>query len=474
MPTLTAKLSFDDVTVASPTWVDVSDRVRSFEITSGRSSELEDVQTATATVVLSDPNGDFVPWNRMSIYSPNVIANRRVWLQADGQDRFYGYVDTWTPEGTTFGDATVTIVASDAFKLLAKAKLPAPVSPAESHAGVLNYDKPWGYWRLGEAASSVSTVSDFYTGFTGEVVASAGPNLTYVNGATLGSPGLVVGEVDTCVSLATGQYAQGFVDDALNLTKLNRVSFEAIVNLATVGATNRHIALYFYNVVGGAIQLFINNGTPPKAVFSLETTTGNVTATGATTIAINTVYHLVGTWDGSTARLYLNGVLDGSSATAAKTLILGTTDATVDIGWDGAGAGFVVGKIDEVAMYESALGQARITDHYNSARVLGYNQEATGTRIANITTDTGLPITTDLDAGVRTVLPVRKFGQPALDELRRTVAAEAGDSMLYMTGGGVLTFLAANHRNSSPYNTSQATFGDAPTVWAETGTLTVT
>ena len=79
-PVLYARISFDDASDASPAWLDVSSRVRSFRIDGpGRSSELEDVQPAVATVVLSDPDGDFIAWNRMSVYAPNVVSNRRLW-----------------------------------------------------------------------------------------------------------------------------------------------------------------------------------------------------------------------------------------------------------------------------------------------------------------------------------------------------------------------------------------------------------
>ena len=133
VPELGAFLSFDDVTDSSPSWLDISDRVLDFEIGSGRTTELDDIQTGRRRSPSTTRRGTSSPGTRSSPYAPNVIANRRLRLEADGFPRFYGYVDTWIPEGTSYGMATVRIEASDGFKLLEKAKLPAPDPTRRRH-----------------------------------------------------------------------------------------------------------------------------------------------------------------------------------------------------------------------------------------------------------------------------------------------------------------------------------------------------
>ena len=87
--------------------------------------------------------------------------------------------------------------------------------------------------------------------------------------------------------------------------------------------------------------------------------------------------------------------------------------------------------------------------------------------------DSGVPYLDEIGTGVRTVQPVRKNGQSPLEEIRNTLRAEAGDSMFFFKGDNTATFLPADHRSSSPHDTAQATFGDAASVWTESGTLTV-
>ena len=75
--------------------------------------------------------------------------------------------------------------------------------------------------------------------------------------------------------------------------------------------------------------------------------------------------HLLATYDGSTARLYVNGALAGSTgATYALNtqrplrMASGATDRAPDY--------FLPGRVDEVAVYGSALTAARVQAHYTA------------------------------------------------------------------------------------------------------------
>jgi hypothetical protein len=83
-------------------------------------------------------------------------------------------------------------------------------------------------------------------------------------------------------------------------------------------------------------------------------------------VALSTWTHVVGTYDGTTARLYLNGVQVGSSTTgfaanAARPLRIaaGATDRAPDY--------LLAGRIDEVAVYGAALTPTRIQAHHGAA-----------------------------------------------------------------------------------------------------------
>jgi hypothetical protein len=84
-------------------------------------------------------------------------------------------------------------------------------------------------------------------------------------------------------------------------------------------------------------------------------------------VATATTYHVVGTCDGITMKLYVNGVLIGSLD--ITTGGIPDTDASlVRIGHYNASSNYMNGVIDEVAIYNYALDQQTIQDHYNTGR----------------------------------------------------------------------------------------------------------
>jgi hypothetical protein len=74
--------------------------------------------------------------------------------------------------------------------------------------------------------------------------------------------------------------------------------------------------------------------------------------------------HLVATFDGSTARLFVNGIESMSLAAVGATA---DVDVPFVIGENHEGNEFL-GAIDEVAVYGTALSPARVQAHYAAAR----------------------------------------------------------------------------------------------------------
>ena len=83
-------------------------------------------------------------------------------------------------------------------------------------------------------------------------------------------------------------------------------------------------------------------------------------ASGA--IQVGSIYHVVGTYDGTTERLYINGV---QVTSAALTGAITTSSNSLTIGSGGA-AGYFAGTIDDVAVYGTALSAARVASHYTA------------------------------------------------------------------------------------------------------------
>ena len=119
-------------------------------------------------------------------------------------------------------------------------------------------------------------------------------------------------------------------------------------------------------------------------------------ATSTTTINANTWYHVVGTYDGSTIRVYVNGMAAGQKAVAGTMMNgVGSATSTITLGARASNnVNWFQGLIDDVVIYRRALVPEEIRAHYNG--LAGGNVPAapainpvTPTTLNNIITLTG-------------------------------------------------------------------------------------
>jgi hypothetical protein len=88
--------------------------------------------------------------------------------------------------------------------------------------------------------------------------------------------------------------------------------------------------------------------------------------TGGTS-TLNAWSHVVATWNGSVAELYVNGVLaDNSNDPAATGVYNSSSSATFFLASTDSGSPYA-GSVDETAFYASVLSQAQILNHFNMA-----------------------------------------------------------------------------------------------------------
>jgi hypothetical protein len=76
-------------------------------------------------------------------------------------------------------------------------------------------------------------------------------------------------------------------------------------------------------------------------------------------LTTGSTYHLVGTYDGSTVRIYVNGVDQGSSAHTGA-----VDDTTVPLVISTSSVSIWNGRLDEVAIYGQALTSTRVQAHH--------------------------------------------------------------------------------------------------------------
>ena len=115
------------------------------------------------------------------------------------------------------------------------------------------------------------------------------------------------------------------------------------------------------NGISGGIALAY---TSNKIRFYLDTTgsSGWVFAESNSTMSTGQWYHLVGTWNGSTVTLYIDGT--AQTTTASASTIGHNTGFPATIGR--YSTNYFQGLIDEVALFNSALSVSDITSIYNS------------------------------------------------------------------------------------------------------------
>lgn len=97
----------------------------------------------------------------------------------------------------------------------------------------------------------------------------------------------------------------------------------------------------------------------------------NVTLLGTTSIATQTWYHFLSTYDGTDLKLYINGV---EEATLAESNAPETSDQALYIGTNQSNSTFVNGSIDDLRIYNRALTSGEVNDLYEAERPLAITE----------------------------------------------------------------------------------------------------
>jgi hypothetical protein len=221
---------------------------------------------------------------------------------------------------------------------------PPPPAPS-AYRSAVTADTPAGYWRLGEASGTVARDQ------------RATHDGTYAYSPTLGQPGALFNDPATSVGFdGTTQYVQVPTDASLTTSAF---SFEVWAR-PTGGAGNyRGVITDRFFPQGWNLYL----GTSGSWEFWINQGSGMVSIAGGSG-ALNTWSHVVGTYDGTTASLYVNGVAVASAA--LSTTVQPNSRASLEIGQAEPGANlYFPGQIQDAAVYGTALSPAQVQRHYS-------------------------------------------------------------------------------------------------------------
>jgi hypothetical protein len=209
------------------------------------------------------------------------------------------------------------------------------------------------------------------------------------------------------------------------------------------GASGESYSLMFF--ANGSAALRLSNGSTIEQLFS------------AVILPLNTFSHIVGTYDGTTMRFYVNGVLTNSAVSSLGTL--NNSAGPMLIGSNGIGP--YDGKLDEVAIYSRALSQTEIRANYEA-----------GNALSTVVGDASITFPTVSTAGITQQIPLDLSTLPSLP-LGSTTAGLTYDiaTTAVFTGSPQVCFNLPSVTNSTIFNNLRIVHLES-NVWTNrTGTI---
>jgi RHS repeat-associated protein len=233
----------------------------------------------------------------------------------------------------------------DALGRLAAARDAKANTTAPQYRATVQADAPTAYWPLDDPTGAGLAADE-----------GAGPCLPGT--VTSGSQGAaaLTGE---STAAAFDTQGSGYIDagDGPKLAPTSTMSVELWLKANTTQATLYPYILSKYNGGSTGWALGLDTGHPYLWIDNAEASYTGID------LRDNAVHHLVGTYDGSNIRLYLDGTL---RATQAHTGWPTNVNFPVRIGAYASGAYKFTGVVDEVALYPSVLSATRINAHYTA------------------------------------------------------------------------------------------------------------
>ncbi len=224
---------------------------------------------------------------------------------------------------------------------------------------------PLGEWKLDEntGTSAFDTSGNSFTG-----TLTAGPTWTTgKNGAAVKFDG-------------TDDYVDMGDQNTLDIGDTDDFTISAWFNITSLAADSVVVTKSSSRTTGDSYMIYIHN-TDGKVRFKVGDGTNYYLVESATSVSVNTWYHVTGVWDQDSAtntEIYINGIDDNGTDTCTTACTITTigdasTTNTFRLGSEaGTPAQFFPGSIDQVRFYKYVRTPAQITWDYNQGKPIAH------------------------------------------------------------------------------------------------------
>ena len=156
---------------------DISSRVRSIELTRGKSRDLDTFSSGEAVVQLNNYDRAFDPTYAASPFYGNIVPKREVRISSNGIIQYKGVIDDWNLQYAVSGESTATFVASDGFVFFNNQTLGAGTAVVQTSGERINaiLDDPFVQWP-----ASLRSIDTGVTTLGADVIADNTNVLTYL------------------------------------------------------------------------------------------------------------------------------------------------------------------------------------------------------------------------------------------------------------------------------------------------------
>lgn len=469
-PTIEVEVAFaSDPLDTTPTYTDITEQVFAVETSVGRSVQFDAFAPGTATLTLDNTDRLFDPLHSTGTHYGDLLPNKRVRVQAtyDGTtyELFTGHVDGWPQSYSEPFVSTSTVTASDAFKLLSRTPL-----PVDRYAPEILADTPRLWYRLGETSGK-------------QLLDSSGNGrhaLGQIDISNVTADGLMLCSTDGGVALDSAQWDARIPKEHLAFDyDPCTIEFWFMADKPPQGGYYGSICASVETGLFAEIYVHSDVTSPGYegcVQFAMgQYGSGTIRTVMGSFVCDGVPHHIACTRSGSTLKVYVDGV-DVSRYAFSSGSFTATVSAPLDLNvnyasgtydkWDGAQGP----SLDEFAIYDAVLSQARIQAHHQAGALL-WNGDRAGERVINVLDSVSWPSAFyDVDTG-QTILGPAAWdkGTKVLEYLRLVEASEQGQLFCDHANGGVVRFRSrATVLNDARSLTNQAIFsdndGDAGTV----------